>query len=166
MVYNDKKKNYMKEYEKRPDRKEKARIRANEYYKKNRQKVIESVKERYQRNKDNPEFMARRRQICRESDLRYIDSVRAKGREYYYQNREKFSERHRNGLLFLGKWIPLDFNPRRGICSQCGRVGFTAIHHIMYDLTNPLAYTIELCVKCHRNEPNQGRGPILKPIEV
>ena len=47
--------------------------------------------------------------------------------------------------------IPL----RIGVCEGCGssiasgEISKTDLHHLAYDTSNPLAHTIELCVRCH-----------------
>lgn len=47
----------------------------------------------------------------------------------------------------------LNYFPRTGNCSQCGRINVvTNMHHTAYDDTDPLAYTIELCKVCHCKE--------------
>ena len=55
-------------------------------------------------------------------------------------------------LLFKGKMIYLEHNPRTGICSRCKKTGHTEMHHTRYDSTDPLANTIELCTSCHCKE--------------
>ena len=58
----------------------------------------------------------------------------------------------------IRKQVPLSFNPRKGICSNCGRsiskgeVKTTHMHHLKYDLNDPLAHTVELCASCHRKD--------------
>jgi hypothetical protein len=140
---------------------EAACARAKKWYSENRDRGLINAKRRYWINKDNPEFMAKRRKIVRESYQKYLIDNRINSLDHYYRNRERILRNHKRGFRFIDKYIPLDFDARHGICSQCGYQGFTAIHHIMYDPINPLAYTIELCVKCHKAEPN---GPILKGV--
>ena len=55
-------------------------------------------------------------------------------------------------ILFKDQRIHLKQEIRKGICSQCGHIGRTNMHHITYDESNPTAYTIELCVPCHNRE--------------
>ncbi len=58
-------------------------------------------------------------------------------------------------IMFNGKWILLDHNPRKGICLKCKKsianneIKKTDMHHKKYDKANPLRYTVELCVSCH-----------------
>ena len=135
-----------------------ATQRAKEWYAKNRERGLKNARKRYWNNKDNPEFKAKRAEQKHRSRQRHLVDVRVGALDYYYRNKDRILQKHKNGILFLGKYFPLPFLPRRGICSQCEYQGFTAVHHIMYDSQDPAAYTIELCVKCHKAEPN---GPIL-----
>jgi hypothetical protein len=70
-------------------------------------------------------------------------------KEYYKQNLDYCL----SVIRFKDKCIRLQQNPRIGVCNWCrGVVPFdckrTAMHHEQYDENNPLAHTIELCVKC------------------
>ena len=47
--------------------------------------------------------------------------------------------------------------PRTGICSQCGELGITHIHHDKYDFENPLENTRELCRSCHTTISDENR---------
>lgn len=64
-------------------------------------------------------------------------------------------------LLFKGKHILLEKNPRTGYCSWCtnniydGSCKRTSIHHVEYDDKNILANTIEICNSCHAYETNR-----------
>lgn len=57
---------------------------------------------------------------------------------------------------FQGKYLLADRNPRTGICALCNRkvvdgdIRRTNLHHFSYDPSDPLAHTIEVCVRCHR----------------
>jgi hypothetical protein len=60
-------------------------------------------------------------------------------------------------INFKGKNKRLKINPRKGVCSLCGAMkGIdckrTAMHHLIYDESDPLANTIELCLSCHMKE--------------
>jgi hypothetical protein len=60
-------------------------------------------------------------------------------------------------VTFKGKQITVKENPRKGVCSNCGAVKdtnckMTAMHHLEYDESDPLAHTIELCGSCHGKE--------------
>ena len=58
-------------------------------------------------------------------------------------------------LHFRGEKIVYDQDIRIGECLVCKRNGKaqwrprTYLHHLFYDDTDPLAYTIEVCGKCH-----------------
>ena len=64
-------------------------------------------------------------------------------------------EKRRLGLKkswvsYKGKTIPLDFEPRTGICLDCGKYGeHNQLHHEAYDDNDPLNHTVELCQSCH-----------------
>jgi len=84
------------------------------------------------------------------------ERVREYNKQYRLDNPEKikFLEHRRNTqrIRFRGKQIDLDHNPRTGVCTKCGFVGYTHLHHTKYDDTDPLKYTVELCVGCHNKE--------------
>ena len=142
------KKAWMKEYNARPENKEKVR---------------EATKKHYWANKDNPEYQARKKASDKRWRLSHLEYKRKKDMEYHWKNREKHLQMFRNRVTFLGKQLQLDSNPRRGVCSQCGFVGRTDLHHIKYDPTNPLANTIELCKPCHR-KGHIRKAKILKEV--
>jgi len=58
-------------------------------------------------------------------------------------------------ITFRGKKIVYDQDIRTGICYFCKRAGNpqysgpTYLHHVIYDNSNPLAWTVEVCGKCH-----------------
>ena len=58
-------------------------------------------------------------------------------------------------LHFRGEKIVYDQDIRKGECLVCKRNGKaqysgpTYLHHLFYDDTDPLAYTIEVCGRCH-----------------
>ncbi len=66
-------------------------------------------------------------------------------------------------IRFLGKLIYLKENPRTNICTECRRSypdelkRQTDMHHEIYGLGNPLAYTRELCASCHTTLHNRER---------
>ena len=132
---------------------EKVKQRAREWYAKNRQRALDRIKTRYSENKDNPEFRARILEQHRKWRATHPTDAKVHALTYYYRNKEKCLTYQKKKIHFLDKEVHLDFNPRQGICSQCGYEGFTAIHHKMYDLSDPMAFTEELCVKCHKKEP-------------
>jgi hypothetical protein len=77
--------------------------------------------------------------------------------EYFEKNQERISTYNKCSVLYKGKKIRLDFNPRRGVCRKCGvKVGNgikqTNIHHKKYHDDDVLKDTIELCNRCHKRE--------------
>lgn len=61
-------------------------------------------------------------------------------------------------IKFKGKQITVKKNPRKGICSKCkksiqkGEIQVTHLHHLKYNSSDILKYTIELCASCHINQ--------------
>jgi len=80
---------------------------------------------------------------------------------YYGKNSVKWKIWNSCKLFFKGKQITLSKNPRTGICQRCGRsvqkeeIKRTHMHHEKYDETDPLAHTIELCGRCHKQRHAQ-----------
>ena len=128
------KKAYMKEYNARPEQK---------------QKVREAAVRHYWANKNNPDYLARKKEKDKRWRLSHLEYKRQKDMEYHWKNREKHLQAFKKKVHFLGKNISLGFNPRRGVCSICAFIGRTDLHHIKYEPSDPLAYTIELCRPCH-----------------
>ena len=69
--------------------------------------------------------------------------------------REK-QEYYRNKILtYKGEKIVYDRNIRTGECYFCKKEGRkqrsqkTLLHHLKYDDSNPLAWTLEICTSCH-----------------
>ncbi len=75
-----------------------------------------------------------------------------------YRKKNPHTVRFKNDII----WIK-GRNPRVGKCSLCDRttksneIKITHLHHIIYDVSNPLAHTIELCVSCHRKQHTKFR---------
>jgi len=98
----------------------------------------------------------------REKRLEYQNQFRKnnpnKMKDWYEKNPQKIPFYRHRLLNFKGKQITLENSPRIGVCSNCGRsvesgvIKRTQIHHLKYDDNNPLDHTIELCVRCHRQE--------------
>jgi hypothetical protein len=73
---------------------------------------------------------------------------------------------NRRKLVFKGKQMYVKENPRKGVCSKCGKKSgeqylnyngklsavITHIHHLEYHEEDVLKDTIELCNSCHRSE--------------
>src|SRR5262245_42437802 len=72
---------------------------------------------------------------------------RANNPEMIKQHNRKYRPRV---LSYKGKRVMLKVAPRTHKCSNCGKIGYTQMHHLQYDDNDPLAYTVELCVICHR----------------
>jgi hypothetical protein len=69
---------------------------------------------------------------------------------------KKFNERNNPKVIqFKGRSIILNDNPRKGICSWCGKKGFTNMHHIQYHDDDPLKDTVEICSSCHGKETSR-----------
>jgi len=66
-------------------------------------------------------------------------------------------------LHFRGRKIVYDQDIRSGICYFCKRdgrpqrTGPRYLHHVKYDDSDPLAWTIEVCAKCHRKIDSKNR---------
>ena len=139
------------------------RIKAAEYRKKNPEKYKENSRKYNESHKELNQKRWRdygKTPAGKARDKKYRDSHPEKIK----LQREKAVGRH---LRFKGKHVWLSYNPRIGICSQChrsvvkGEIKITNLHHFKYDEQDPLAHTIELCVKCHnelepRNRDSQG----------
>lgn len=82
------------------------------------------------------------------------DRLREYKKQYRVKNKEKISNDHKiwsqnHRLTFLDKRITVDFIERTFSCMCCRFQGSTNLHHIKYDLNDPLKYTVELCDSCH-----------------
>ena len=60
-------------------------------------------------------------------------------------------------MKFRDKIILLDEDPRIGVCNLCRAVrGIdckqTQMHHFQYHIEDPLKDTLEICVRCHRDQ--------------
>jgi len=61
-------------------------------------------------------------------------------------------------MRFKGKRITLPTNPRLGICSICGKKipensnRQMSMHHDFYDESNPLNFTVEMCMHDHMQQ--------------
>ena len=94
--------------------KERMKQTAREWYSENKQRALDRIKGRYWENKDNPEFRANKLEQQKKSRVNHLFDVRAGALDYYYRNKDRTLAEHRKGLLFLGKWISVGFNPRHG----------------------------------------------------
>jgi 5-methylcytosine-specific restriction endonuclease McrA len=96
---------------------------------------------------------------CNPCFLKYIRNPARLYQEY----RKNYAARR---LLFQNTRLILDHNPRKGVCSECGKINGeifintkgkesivqTHIHHVEYDSANPLNHIVELCEGCHLRE--------------
>jgi hypothetical protein len=84
-------------------------------------------------------------------------------------------------FTYKGSAFPLNFDPRKGVCSKCSKkVGEeyinwkgnvtkvkTELHHLKYDDDHPLENTIELCVSCHSKiTVKQTHVPLKEYLEI
>lgn len=92
------------------------------------QKYLDSKRDEYQRHKEG-----------------YL----RRALDWNRKNPEKRKYIQSKLLNYKGKTIMMPNPVRTGICKECGNIGRTNIHHKEYDDSNPLAYTIELCIRCH-----------------
>ena len=70
-----------------------------------------------------------------------------------------FNERHYSRrITYKGKRIYLEENPRTNVCPICGKTkaenhgNQMSVHHKLYILDKPLAFTAERCMSCHGKE--------------
>jgi hypothetical protein len=125
--YRKKHQKQIQEYASRNDVIEKARKRAKEWRKNNREYAAQRDRQYYESHK------VERRNSRSNSQ-----------KKWRINNPEKYAVR-----LKLTKTKPF----RIGQCSICGKSDSrTEIHHIKYHLDNPLKDTVELCISCHKNE--------------
>jgi len=107
----------------------------------------------------------KQKQKMREYNKLHVDIINARAREWNKNNKERRNEHSRRFRknhpgYFTGKTIRvgkkriyLGYNPRKGICGDCGKTNAkTVLHHLKYDLKNPLAHTFELCIGCHARQ--------------
>jgi hypothetical protein len=136
----------IKEYQKQYRLKNKDKLRASnkEYYFNNKERIKPIQKKYRDANKDK----------IRERDKKYRLKNKDRIRKYKIKNRDRdretkniWSQSHQ--LTFLGKRITLDNIERTLSCMCCRFQGKTDLHHLKYDLSNPLKYTVELCDSCH-----------------
>lgn len=77
-----------------------------------------------------------------------------------YGTHPTLAKSHRDRrVLFNGKTIYLEENPRTNKCSFCGKsfpkelTQQTTLHHWAYEDDNPLTYSLELGTSCHKKLP-------------
>jgi len=67
-------------------------------------------------------------------------------------NKDKRKKQNSKRLYFKNRQMTINENPRINLCSLCRNQGLTHIHHLKYDDSEPLKYTIELCPSCHAKQ--------------
>ena len=113
-------------------------------------------------NKRWPESPEKKKEYAakwRERNPEYMKKWIKKNPEYMKEwckkNPNYWADKLKNQFMFKGKSIYPDKNPRLNVCSECGKTypedltRQTDIHHVIYDVNNPLSFTIELCQSCH-----------------
>jgi len=129
------------------------------YYRKNKLKILKRLAEYREK------FPEKRATTLR----KYTQSEKGKQcrNRYKKSHTEKIREQGRKDskkrILFKNKRIYLGFNPRTGICSNCGKEGITNLHHKQYHEDDPLKDTLELCTSCHlKKHPEVSMSRIYK----
>jgi len=67
-------------------------------------------------------------------------------------NREFYKDKR---LKYRGKSIVFDKDIRTGVCHFCKKstkkkeITRTVLHHLKYNNSDPLAWTVEICLSCH-----------------
>jgi len=113
--------------------------------------TLEKVQKKFVKHKRSPLGYCN---WCKECQNVY----RRKWRQDHPESREKdreYARRYRethHRILFKDARLQLAEDPRTGICFECGFKGDTQIHHDVYDPSDPLAHTRELCKSCHTKE--------------
>jgi hypothetical protein len=142
---------------------EKSRQRNKRWYKKNHTRILQ---QRAIYRENNGEKIREQQADYRKNNQTHIkqlnaayyqenkESIRCNHTAYYQKNRDKILQQDKRKVVFKGKQIMMDFNPRKGICRKCGKkvdieIKNTNLHHKKYHEEDILRDTIELCVNCH-----------------
>lgn len=109
------------------------------------------------------DYKKERARLLEKNPNYYKDKYRRELELHPNHNKDKYDKalfmnpnRNKCKMRFRGKRIELCFNPYFDSCVKCkrtissGEIKQTQLHHDLYDMRDPLAYTRELCVKCHR----------------
>jgi len=73
-------------------------------------------------------------------------------KEQLIANREFYKYKR---LKYRGRCMVFDQDIRTGICFFCKKsdkkkeISRTVLHHLIYDDSDPLAWTVEICLSCH-----------------
>ncbi len=146
---------YKKEYERylelHPDNGKIDYARRKELHPNSYADRIEYYQERYVKTvQDNPDYN-------RELYLRRIKLNPNIGKQNYEKRKKNQPNYGKYTIRFKGKQINLGYNPLTYSCVKCsrtvesGEIKITHLHHDKYDWNDPIAYTRELCVRCHNN---------------
>lgn len=126
--------------------------------------VAKATLENYHRNKDRINKGRAKRRLenldeMREREREYREThreeLRRNSAKWRLKNREIIAEKDRTKILFKSKRDRRQENPRKGVCSECGRQypeelkHQTVMHHEHYNSEDPLKDTTELCKSCH-----------------
>lgn len=95
--------------------------------------------------------------ICYNKILRY---------DYKPPVTDKVLANRRKKFRFKDKVVCIRYIPRIGVCNWCRAVAGidcyrTALHHIKYDESDPIKYTIEICDSCHGKESYRLKNPVI-----
>ena len=70
------------------------------------------------------------------NNIIYVEKMHTNGKAYYKKNHELIRERHTHSVEFKGRTVKVGFNPRKGICEECGRkIGSSGIKRTLIFLT-------------------------------
>lgn len=146
--------------EKRKEYVQRNKDKIDYWIKNNRQKINETRKKWYYKNRDKMlEYMRNWMNENYEEYRLRRDAYEEANKDMIVENRKQYYETHRPIKLeyskrrfrYKDKKLIAPTNPRKGICFFCEEKNIlTHIHHMKYDDENPLDFTIELCVSCHR----------------
>lgn len=138
-----------------------------EYREKHREEIKEYHRKYYLKHKQRLQqqdaiWRKTHKEKKHETDRKYNLTHKEEKREYDRIYRKNYQPKknilNKQSLRFKEKTLHIGHNPRKGICSDCkrtitsGQIQRTNMHHEKYDPVNPLAFTVELCVKCHNDK--------------
>lgn len=109
----------------------------------------------FDRKEYNKNYYISHKEERKKYNFIHREKIKQQLKQYRFVHKEEINQYNKQRIRFKGKQIRLDHNPRKGICVKCNRsvesneIQLTNLHHEKYDESNPLAHTIELCVRCH-----------------
>lgn len=130
----EKKKQYDKEYNSRPEVIARKAEQNKKYREKNKQSISAKRKERYQKNKKS--IIEKNYEYKRKVGFRYPKKLEA-----YKRYRSKPENKVKESVRSLSRYR----YKKLGVCSDCNSVGKTEFHHYQYTADT----IIEVCKKCH-----------------